>query len=110
MITSISKLQLGFHLLLISFSLIHVYYYLLLYFTGLQVVEPWFWANFLRLFISSLAYEMFLLLKEAIKKTGFELPKKWQIATIRVALLKIGATIKITKRRVYYRYSKAFVH
>jgi hypothetical protein len=53
---------------------------------------------------------MFLLLKEAIKKTGFELPKKWQIATIRVALLKIGATIKITKRRVYYRYSKAFVH
>jgi hypothetical protein len=46
MITSISKLQLGFYLLLISFSLIHVYYYLLLYFTGLQVVEPWFLGKF----------------------------------------------------------------
>jgi hypothetical protein len=69
-----------------------------------------FWANFLRLFVSSLAYEMFLLLKEAIKKTGFELAKKWQIDTIRVSLLKIGATIKKTKRRVYYRFSKAFVH
>lgn len=69
-----------------------------------------FWANFLRLFISSLAYEMFLLLKEAIKKTSFELAKKWQIDTIRAALLKVGATIRITKRRVYYRFSKAFVH
>jgi len=69
-----------------------------------------FWANFLRLFISSLAYEMFLLLKEAIKKTGFGLAKKWQIDTIRASLLKIGATIKITKRRVYYRFSKAFVN
>jgi hypothetical protein len=69
-----------------------------------------FWANFLRLFLSSLAYEMFLLLKEAIKKTGFELAKKWQADTIRASLLKIGATIKTTKRRVYYRFSKAFVH
>jgi len=69
-----------------------------------------FWANFFRLFLSSLAYEMFLLLKEAIKKTGFELAKKWQVDTIRASLLKIGATIKTTKRRVYYRFSKAFVH
>jgi hypothetical protein len=69
-----------------------------------------FWANFLRLFLSSLAYEMFLLLKEAIKKTGFELAQKWQVDTIRASLLKIGATIKTTKRRVYYRFSKAFVH
>lgn len=69
-----------------------------------------FWANFIRLLFSSLAYEMFLLLKEAIKKTGFEFAKKWQIDTIRASLLKIGATIKTTKRRVYYRFSKAFVH
>lgn len=69
-----------------------------------------FWANFLRLLISSLAYEMFLLLKGAIRKTKFEAAKKWQIGTIRVLLLKIGATIKKTKRRIYYRLSKAFVH
>lgn len=69
-----------------------------------------FWANFLRLFFSCLAYEMFLLLKAAIGKTRFEPAKKWQIDTIRASLLKIGATIKKTRRRVYYRFSKAFVH
>jgi len=69
-----------------------------------------FWANFFRLLISSLAYEMFLLLKAKIKKTSFDQAKKWQINTIRTCLLKIGATIKITKRRVYYLLSKAFVY
>lgn len=69
-----------------------------------------FWANFLRLLISCLAYEMFLLLKKSIRKTKFEVAKKWQINTIRTLLLKVGATIKITKRRIYYRLSKAFVH
>lgn len=67
-----------------------------------------FWANFIRLMLSSLAYEMFLLLKQAIKQTKHEAAKKWQISTIRVALLKVGATIKRTKRRIYYRFSKAF--
>ncbi len=69
-----------------------------------------FWANFMRLILSSLAYEMFLLLKQAIRKTKYEVAKKWQVSTIRVALLKVGATIKKTKRRIYYRFSKAFVH
>ena len=35
-----------------------------------------FWANFARLFFSCLAYEMFLLLKAAIKRTKFEAAKK----------------------------------
>jgi Transposase DDE domain group 1 len=69
-----------------------------------------FWPNFFRLFLSCLAYEMILLVKGAIKKTGFEAAKKWQASTIRASLLKIGATIRTTKRRVYYRFSKAFVH
>ena len=69
-----------------------------------------FWANFLRLFISSMAYEMFLLLKKAIKKTTFEAAKRWQINTIRTCLLKVGATIKKTKTRIFYQLSKAFVH
>jgi hypothetical protein len=69
-----------------------------------------FWANFFRLFISSLAYEMFLLIKQKIKKTKFEVAKKWQISSIRTYLLKVGATIKITKKRVFYQLSKAFVH
>lgn len=69
-----------------------------------------FLANFFRLFLSSLAYEMFLLLKKNIKKTTFQKAKKWQINTIRTQLLKIGATLKITKKRIYYQLSKAFVN
>jgi hypothetical protein len=67
-----------------------------------------FWANFMRLLLSCFAYEMFLLLKQAIKKTKFEAAKKWQACTIRASLLKVGATVKKTKRRVYYQLSKAF--
>jgi hypothetical protein len=68
-----------------------------------------FLANFFRLFLSYLAYEMFRLIKLAIAKTHFKEAKTWLIDTIRTYLLKIGATIKITKRRIYYRLSKAFV-
>ena len=68
-----------------------------------------FFANFFRLFLSYLAYEMFRLIKLAIAKTPFKEAKIWQIDTIRTYLLKVGATIKITKRRIYYRLSKAFV-
>jgi len=68
-----------------------------------------FLANFFRLFLSYLAYEMFRLIKLAIQKTPFREAKTWQIDTIRTYLLKIGATIKTTKRRIYYRLSKAFV-
>ena len=69
-----------------------------------------YWANFFRLFISSLAYEMFLLIKQRIKKTTFDSAKKRQISTIRTYLLKVGATIKITKKRIFYQLSKAFVY
>ena len=69
-----------------------------------------FWANFFRLLLSSLAYQMFLALKQEIKKTSFQIADQWQIDTIRTRLLKIGATIKKTKRRIYYHFSKAFVY
>jgi hypothetical protein len=69
-----------------------------------------YWANFFRLFISSLAYEMFLLIKQKIKKSSMAIAKKWQINTIRTYLLKVGATIKITKRRIVYQLSKSFVY
>ena len=69
-----------------------------------------FWANSFRLFMSSLTYEMFLLIKQKIKKTKYEAAKKWQISSIRTYLLKVGARIKITKRRITYQLSKAFVY
>lgn len=69
-----------------------------------------YWANFFRLLISSLAYEMFLLLKQHINETTIKQAYKWCIDTIRTRLLKVGATIKKTKRRIYYQLSKAFVY
>lgn len=69
-----------------------------------------FWSNFFRLLLSSLAYEFVLLLKDLIKRTTFKDAKRWQVDSIRTRLLKIGATIKKTKRRIYYRLSKSFVH
>ncbi len=53
---------------------------------------------------------MFLLIKQKIKKTNVETAKKWQISSIRTYLLKLGASIKITKKRIYYQLFKAFVY
>jgi len=69
-----------------------------------------YWANFFRLFISSITYEIFLLIKQKIKKTSNKAAKKWQISSIRTYLLKVGASIRITKKRIYYQLSKAFVY
>jgi len=68
-----------------------------------------YWANFLRLLLSSLAYEFFLLLKQAIRATRYKQAWNWQVQTIRALLLKVGATIRKTKRRIYYRLSRAFL-
>lgn len=69
-----------------------------------------FWANFMRLIISSLVYEMFLIIKKMIKKTRFTKAHKWQIDNIRLYLLKAGGTIKKTAKRIYLKISKAFVY
>ncbi len=69
-----------------------------------------FWANFMRLITSSIVYEMFLIIKQMIRKTKFHKAYKWQIDNIRLYLLKVGGTIKKTTRRVYLKLSKAFVH
>lgn len=69
-----------------------------------------FLANFFRLICSSAAYEFMRLIKQAIKEVGHKIAEKWQVNTIRTNLLKVGATIKITKRRIYYQLSKAFVN
>lgn len=69
-----------------------------------------FWGNFMRLLVSCTAYEMFLLLKDAIKRTRVKQAFNWCVDTIRTRLLKVGATLKKTKRRIYYSLSKAFVH
>lgn len=69
-----------------------------------------FWANFMRLITSSIVYEMFLIIKQMIKKTKFHKAHKWQIDNIRLYLLKAGGTIKKTVKRIYLKISKAFVY
>ena len=69
-----------------------------------------FWANFMRLIISCLVYEIFLKIKQMIKLTKHENAKKWQIDNIRLYLLKVGGTIKKTVKRVYVKLSKSFVY
>lgn len=69
-----------------------------------------FFANFFRLLCSSLSYELMRLIKQEIKQVGHQVAEKWQVSSIRTYLLKVGATIKQTKKRVYYKLSKAFVY
>ena len=70
-----------------------------------------FYANFTRLLISSLAYEIMLIVKEKIKKTSKEeKPKKWLVNNIRLFLFKIAAVVKITKRRIIISVSSTAVY
>jgi hypothetical protein len=66
-------------------------------------------ANSLRLFISSLTYEIFGIIKKLIKQTDENEAKKWQIDNIRLFLLKVGATITKTVRVVTINFSKSYV-
>ncbi|SEA54038.1 Transposase DDE domain group 1 [Porphyromonadaceae bacterium NLAE-zl-C104] len=45
-----------------------------------------------------------------IEKTRFQNAKSWQVDTIRTLLLKVGGTIKRTKKRIIYKLSKSFVY
>lgn len=69
----------------------------------------YFVPNFIRLFMSSLAYEMFVILKKYIKQTTDDAAKKWQIDNIRLFLLKVGATIKNSIREVKINFSKSYI-
>jgi hypothetical protein len=63
-------------------------------------------ANQLRLYFSSLAY----VLVEALRRLGLA-GTEWaqaQAGTIRLRLLKIAAQVRITARRIWVRYSRAY--
>jgi len=69
-----------------------------------------FWANYLRLLISSISFNLGLRIRQGIQETDHEKAHNWQVSSIRTYLLKVAATVKITKTRVHYRFSKSFVH
>jgi hypothetical protein len=69
-----------------------------------------FWANFFRLMLSCLCYEMFRQIKLLIAKTNNQFATKWQINNIRLYLLKIGTTIIERVRSIKIKFSKAFTY
>lgn len=66
-------------------------------------------ANYFRLFISTLCYEFFRRIKELIKQTNDPVASRWQVANIRLYLMKVGATIRKRIRRVTVSFSKSYV-
>ena len=68
-----------------------------------------FHANYFRLMLSCLSYEMFRLIRESIKKTGNQAASGWQVANIRLYLLKVGATLIRRVRTLKVRFSKSYV-
>ena len=70
-----------------------------------------FLGNFFRLIMSSISYSMIVrVIRKQIDGVKHELAKKWQVSSIRLYLLKVAARVRVTKTRVYYRFSKSFVH
>ena len=67
-------------------------------------------ANYFRLIISTIAYKFFIYIKQMIAKTKHEKAKKWNIDSIRLNLMKVGATIKKTVRRIIISFTKSYVY
>jgi hypothetical protein len=63
-------------------------------------------SNQLRLYFSSLAY----VLVEALRRVGLAKTEwaEYQVETIRLRLLKIAAQVRITARKIWIRYAKAY--
>src|SRR5467141_4736582 len=63
-------------------------------------------SNQLRLYFSSLAY----VLVEALRRVGLAGTEwaEYQVETIRLRLLKIASQVRITARKIWIRYSKAY--
>jgi len=63
-------------------------------------------SNQLRLYFSSLAY----VLVEALRRVGLAGTEwaEYQVETIRLRLLKIAAHVRITARKIWVRYAKAY--
>lgn len=66
-------------------------------------------ANYFRLFLSCLCYEFFRIIKILIKKSGDKNSAKWQVSSIRLFLMKVGARIKIRVRRITLSLSASYV-
>lgn len=67
-----------------------------------------FWANYFRLMLSCLAYELLRTIRVLIRKTHRQYAWKWNMQSIRLYLLKVAAQIKERVRYVIINLSKTF--
>jgi hypothetical protein len=67
-----------------------------------------FWANYFRLMLSCLAYELLRTIRVLIRKTPRPYAWKWNMQSIRLYLLKVAAQIKERVRYVIINLSKTF--
>ena len=64
-----------------------------------------FWANQFRLLLHALAYQMFLILRDYLYATPWQ---NLEVETLRRRILKIGARVRQTTRRIWIHFSSAF--
>ena len=69
-----------------------------------------FTANFFRLLMSGICYEILRTIREKIIEGGFEEEGKWQASNIRLLLLKIGTHVKKTKKRIYIHFAEHYLY
>lgn len=68
-----------------------------------------FYANYFRLFLSSLSYEMFRMIRQKIGRTKNKEAAKWQVSNIRLFLLKVGAMVVCKARSIAVRFSNSYI-
>jgi hypothetical protein len=66
-------------------------------------------ANYFRLFLSALCYEFYYQIKELIKQTNHDEPKRWQIDNIRLYLIKAGAMVREKVRSIRIMFSQSYI-
>ncbi len=64
-----------------------------------------FWANQFRLLLHALAYQMFLIFRDYLHGTPW---RNLEVETLRRRMLKIGARVRQTTRRIWVHFSSAF--
>lgn len=64
-----------------------------------------FWANQFRLLLHALAYQMFLILRDYLFGTPWQ---NLEVETLRRRILKIGARVRQSTRRIWVHFSSAF--
>lgn len=69
-----------------------------------------FWANFFRLMLACLSYELLRDVKVLINKTNHEKSHTWCLKSIRLYLLKIGAYVKEKVKYIRIKLSSAFLY